>query len=369
MKEKTGDVVLLVGSLQMGGSERMMIQAANHLSVSCPVTLLTLTPGETLKDEIRKQVRVVQFNKNRTSLALFPLIAFLRKEKPVALFSTQIHINLIAMVAKLFAQVQTKMILIEPTPTGAHFNTFKSRSAAINRQLVRFLYPKADAIIAVSNPVKEDLLKNRFGRPEQIHVIFNPIVNDSLKEGMKKEVADAYFETGLPVIIGLGRLAPVKNFELLIRAFAILEKRIDCRLLIIGEGAERKKLSGLITESGLNDKAKLQGNVLNPYPWLKRAAVCVVTSFYEGGPAVLVEAMACGAQAVSVDCPGGVRDVLEDGKSGRIVPMNDPAALADAIEDAIRHPVAASKLLESAMRYDAGKATTEYLGLVNKLSN
>lgn len=369
MKEKIGQVVLLVGSLQMGGSERMMIQAANHLSVNCPVTLLTLTPGETLKGEIRKQVRVIQLNKNRTSFALFPLIAFLRKEKPAALFSTQIHINLMAMLARLFAQVKTKVILIEPTPTGAHFNTFKSRSSLINKQLVRFLYPKADAIIAVSNPVKEDLLKNSFGRLEQIHVIFNPIVNDNLKEGMNKEVSDAYFDTGLPVIIGLGRLAPVKNFALLIRAFAILVKRMDCRLLIIGEGTERKELSMLINESGLNDKAKLTGNMLNPYPYLKRAAVCVVTSFYEGGPAVLVEAMACGTQAVSVDCPGGVRDVLEDGKSGKIVPVNDPKALADAIEEVIRHPLAADKLWESAMRYDAVKVTTEYLELVKSLSN
>ncbi len=360
-------IAFMVGSLRLGGAERMMIHTANQLSNHARVSFLALTRGDDLKNELQNSVRLVSLEKKKSLSAIPALLKFLKHEKPDVLISTQIHINLIAMIMKVFFHTKTKNILREATSLGSHFILFKDIRSKLVKILVRKLYPKADLIIAICNAVKNNLLEHHFAKPHQIAVIYNPVVNSNFSEGIKEQVDHEFFHAGVPVIISVGRLTPSKNFALLIRAFAQLNKKHDSRLIIIGDGTEREKLDRLIVELQLSDKIKLAGKILNPYPYLKKASVYVLSSLYEGLPNALIEAMACGLQLVSVDCPGGSREILLNGALGKLVPINNVHALADAIEEAMQKPVPQKLLIEGATRFEAQKISLEYLTLVKNL--
>ncbi|CAN5408275.1 hypothetical protein BH11BAC1_BH11BAC1_21480 [soil metagenome] len=367
MTQRRIHVAFMVGSLRMGGAERMMIHTANQLAKHVQVSFLSLTGGAELKPELQNNVRLISFDKNKTLAAIPPILKFLKSEKPDVLISTQIHVNLVAMLLKIVFRAKTKIILREATSPGAQFMNFRDARSRAVKSMVKMLYPKADAIVAICEAVKVNLIEHRFAKMEQVTVIFNPVFNQHLIEGMKAEADDEFFHAGVPVIISSGRLAPVKNFSLLIESFQKLLQKQDARLIIIGEGSERSKLQSLITELGLTAKVKLIGMKLNPYPYLKKSTVYVLTSLFEGLPNALIEAMACGLQLISVDCPGGSREVLRNGELGKLVPMNNADALAVAMAEAMEHPLPKDLVLSGVKRFEAEKVSLEYLKLVERL--
>ena len=367
MTEKNIHVAFMVGSLRMGGAERMVIHSANELSKHLQVSLLSLTGGEDLRKELNNNVAFHSLEKKKSLSAIPVILKFLRKEKPDVLVSTQIHVNLIAVLLKLFFRVKVKIILREATTPGSHFLEFGDFKSKLVKIAVRILYPHADAIVAICEAVKYNLTTQHFARPEQIAVIYNPVVNPEFLERIKDNAEHPFFQSGKPVVISVGRLAPAKNFSQLIKAFNLLQKEIDARLLIIGEGQERMKLTSLISELGLNDKVMLTGQMSNPYPYLKKSTVYVLASLYEGLPNALIEAMACGIQVVSVDCPGGSREILLDGKLGRLVNVNDPEALAIGMKESFQFPVERKLLLEGSRRFESEKTALGYLTLIKKI--
>jgi glycosyltransferase involved in cell wall biosynthesis len=165
------------------------------------------------------------------------------------------------------------------------------------------------------------------------------------------------------VVLGVGSLTPRKDFPTLLRAFARLERR-DARLLLLGEGPERPALAALAGELGISDRLDMPGFVPNPFAYMARAAVFVLSSTLEGLPGALVQALACGCPSVSTDCPSGPREVLEGGALGPLVPVGDDAAMAEAIAAVLASPPPREALKRAAARYDAGTvldATHAYL--------
>ena len=104
----------------------------------------------------------------------------------------------------------------------------------------------------------------------------------------------------------------------------------------------------------------MPGFVENPYAYMARAAVFALSSSYEGLPTVLIEALACGCPVVSTDCPSGPREILDEGKYGRLVPVGDDAALAQAICDTLDHVPPREKLIERARFFSVDRATEQY---------
>ena len=149
---------------------------------------------------------------------------------------------------------------------------------------------------------------------------------------MAREPAEhPFFQKGEPpVLISVGRLSPQKDFATLIRAFALVREIRPARLLILGQGDERPQLEGLIDELGLRADVSLPGFVNNPYASIARSAAFVSSSMFEGLPTVLIEALALGTPVVATNCAGSA-EVLENGKWGRLTPVCDPRALANAI--------------------------------------
>src|SRR5699024_364664 len=147
-----------------------------------------------------------------------------------------------------------------------------------------------------------------------------------------QQLDDPWFRQGSdPVILAIGRLTYQKGFDILIEAFRKISKKYSMKLIILGEGEQRQELELLINKYALGDRISLQGFVDNPYRYMKRAAIFVLPSRWEGFPNVLVEAMACGVPVVATTCPGGSIEILENGKWGELVEPGDSDALVDAI--------------------------------------
>ncbi len=368
MSNRKRKLVLVLGSFRMGGAERMMINLANELNNSAEVTMLILTGGEDLKKELDPAVKIISFTHKKTLNAFFHLRKFLIKENLDALICTQIHVNLLCMLVKYFSSFSTKIILREATTPGVHFRLNKGFRIFITHRLMNWLYPKADAVVVNSVASGDDLKENNFVAAERLHLIYNPVVTGNFRIKMNEPGHHDFFGSQ-PVYISVGRLAEAKNYPLLIRAFAKVLVKMEARLIIIGEGNERKSLEGIISEMKLKSKIDLAGQMQNPYPLMKKADVFVLSSDYEGLPNALIEAMACGTQVVTTNGAGGAAEVVMNGELGLLVPVNDVDALAGAMIFALDKKISQEKLINSTTRFDSVKVASEYLALVEKVCN
>jgi glycosyltransferase involved in cell wall biosynthesis len=227
------------------------------------------------------------------------------------------------------------VVTIHNTLSLAKQNASGAR-AKVMPNFMRHCFPWADEIVAVSEGVADDFAAVTGLERSRITTIYNPVISTTLTEKAKEPVDHPWFAPGQPpVVLAVGRLTKQKDFPTLIRAFDCLRRERPVRLMILGEGEERMALEGSIRQLGLNDSVSLPGFVDNPYPYLSRAGVFVLSSKWEGLPTVLIEALAVGVPVVSTDCKSGPREILDDGKYGQLVPVGDSAALAKAIEKAL----------------------------------
>jgi glycosyltransferase involved in cell wall biosynthesis len=207
-------------------------------------------------------------------------------------------------------------------------------------------YRLADAVVAVSNGVADDLAAF-IGLPrDRIQTIYNPVVPANIEELASEPVSHPWFlPGGPPVVMGAGRLRQEKDFPTLVCAFARVRKERPARLVIFGESgydsdpAWEALLMKLAGELGVADDVSLLGWTANLFAYMARAAVFVLSSRWEGLSNVLIEAMACGCPVVSTDCPSGPREILDGGRFGRLVPVGDDLAMAHAIHATLAsHP-------------------------------
>jgi glycosyltransferase involved in cell wall biosynthesis len=197
---------------------------------------------------------------------------------------------------------------------------------------IRFLYPFADSIIAISHGVARDLATTAKLSLESIEVIYNPTISPQLSEKSQESIGHPWFAPGQsPVVLGVGRLEQQKDFPTLIHAFAKVRQMQTAKLVILGSGREEKKLLSLVNELKLNEDVAMLGFVDNPYAYMAKSAVFVLSSAWEGFGNVIVEAMAVGTPVVSTNCPNGPEEILDNGKYGELVPVGDSQAMAEAI--------------------------------------
>lgn len=168
--------------------------------------------------------------------------------------------------------------------------------------------------------------------------------------------------------LAVGRLAPQKNFALLITAFRQIAAPGDL-LTILGEGAERAMLEAKVAALGLSDRVRMPGHVASTAAWLAQADALVLSSDYEGVPAVLIEALAAGIPIVSTRCCVSIDDLLGHGRYGRVVPVGDMVALGDAMAAAVKsEPVATvAGRRASAEPYTIDRASARYIAVMRDL--
>ena len=355
-------VAVFVPSLRGGGAERVMVVLANEIaSRGHEVDLVLGSAVGPFQSQVSDKVNVVDLAASRMLFSLVPLRRYLNTAQPQALLSAMTHANLIAIAARAIARSSCRLVISERTVLRAGEQAPGSIKARVMHRLMRMLYPKADQIVAVSGGVAMDLRECVGVATDRIAVVPNPVVTTELRELADAPLPHPWLAEGEPpVVLGAGRLTEAKDFGTLIEAFGQLRQWRVCRLIILGEGEQRGNLETLAAKLGLADDVALPGFQINPFSWMSRARVFALSSRWEGLPAVLVQAMACGASVVSTDCHSGPREILEDGKWGRLVPVGDVKALATAIRDTLDESDPPDARQRSA-HYSAELATTRYL--------
>jgi glycosyltransferase involved in cell wall biosynthesis len=258
------------------------------------------------------------------------LAGYLRREKPAALISALELANLIALVANKITGSRVRVV-VQMTTTMSRIkrSAFKKR---LFRLLVSRIYPWASGIVSSSRGVADDFTQYTGIPADRVTTIYNPVITDTLLEQAKETVGHPFFQAGQPpVIVALGRLTAAKDYPTLLRAYALVRKEHPSRLVIMGEGEERSSLEGLAAELGLGKEVDLPGFVENPFAILGKSVVYVLSSAWEGLPSTLIEALACGCQVVSTDCPHGPAEILAGGEYGCLVPVGDAVAMSAAI--------------------------------------
>lgn len=330
-------VALFAPSLRGGGAERIFATLANGFVRRGWRTDLVLAraEGPYLK-EISPDVRVIDLGAGRVLAAFWPLMRYVRREKPEAILSTIASANAVALLVAALNPGRVKLILREantPSVLVRHATSFRQR---IIPGLLRLLKPHIRRIVAVSEGSADDLAGFYGVERSRIVVIANPVITADLADRAAQDPGHRWLgDAGLRVILAVGRLSKQKNYEMLLRSFASLSSPETTRLIVLGEGPERGALESLASSLGIDERVDLPGFVDNPFAYLANADVYVLSSDYEGLPATLIQALACGCTAVSTDCPSGPREILRDGEFGRLVPVGDVAALAEAVEAAL----------------------------------
>ncbi len=356
-------IAFFLSHLAGGGAERTAINlAGNFLDRGFSVDLVLAKARGPLLNEVPPKARLVDLHASRTLSALPALAGYLRREKPTVLILSLDHTNLIAIWAKLLILSNTKVVIENQIHLSTQIRHTPKLQEKLYPYLIRVFHPAAAVILSTSEGAAEDLA-NTTGIPrDRITVIYNPVVYPRIETLKAQPLDHPWFTPGEPpVLLGAGRLTIQKDFPTLLRAFTSLRRGRPARLMILGEGEQRQELSALSESLGIASDVDLPGFVPNPFAYMARCKVFVLSSIWEGFGNVLVEAMACGAQVVSTDCPSGPSEILEKGKYGRLAAVGDSEALARAIQEAIDHPLPASILKARAIMFSVDVAAEKYL--------
>lgn len=315
-----------------GGAERVMVNLTqSFVKRGIKVDLLVNAITGPYLPDVPLEARVIETSKNERK-SLSKLMHYLRQEQPQAMLACLHYCAELAILAKRFTLVPTRVVVAEQNHLSVRAQRAISKRDRLVPLAARLCYPWADGIVTVSQGVAEDLARTTGLPLERIQVIFNPVIAPEISEKAKEGVDHPWFAQGEPpVILGVGRLEPQKDFPTLIRAFAQVRQVCPARLMILGSGNELLQLKTLIGELGLEKDVELPGFVKNPYAYIAHAATFVLSSAWEGLPTVLIEAMAVGTPVVATACPSGPSEILDNGKYGALVPVGDDKAIAEAI--------------------------------------
>jgi glycosyltransferase involved in cell wall biosynthesis len=328
-------VAVFLPCLAGGGAERVMLTLAHGLQArGVPVDLVLARAEGPLLESVPDAIRLIDLRARRVLTSLPGLARYLRRERPSAIISAMTHANVVAIWARALAGVPTRVVVSQRTTLSKASSSAIGRRDRLLPQIVRRVYPRADAIVAVSAGVADDLARIASLARDRITVIYNPVITEDLERMASEPLEHPWFREGEPpVVLSVGRLTPAKDFPTLLRAFALVRRRAPARLVILGEGTERARLEWLAQELGITDDVAMPGFDPNPFRYMARAKVYALSSAWEGLPGALIQAMACGCPVVSTDCPSGPHEVLEGGTLGALVPVGDSAALAAVIYD------------------------------------
>lgn len=361
-------IAFFLPDLRMGGAEHMMAVIASAIAKRGYIVDFVLVKAEgPYLSHLDEKVRIIDLNKKSTYLSLFDLINYFRKKKPDFVLSSLDLTNIVALLARSVAKYpKYSIIRLANTQSIVSRSLLKKK---LEKLFIKMLYPKADAIIAVSRSVSDDFKSYTNINHPSIEVIFNPIINERIIQRANEPNNHPWLNPKtVPVIIAIGRLSEQKNFSLLLRSFAKVLQSTITRLIIFGEGPLRSSLEFLVKELNIHDWVLLPGMVANPYNYLKNADLFVLSSNYEGLPNVLVEALACGCPVVSTDCRSGPREILDGGKYGILVEPDDDDALANAIIQTLNSEKRITPLTWL-NQFSEEVIVGKYLNLMNHLTN
>ena len=368
--------IYIYGPSGGGATRRTLALAGGFASCGHRVDLVVVDAGGPLAGDLPKGVRLLVLDsalirlagrkrRRRIKASSIALARYLWRERPDVLLSAANHVHLTAVIVARISRAPVRLVLrVSNHLTGSHLGDSK-RPRPIRLQFARYVYGRADAAIAVSRGIADDIVEHTALSRGQVSAVTNPTYTPEIETAATAPLDHPWLSAGSPpLLLAAGRLAPAKDFATLLRAFERVRARRPVRLVILGEGGQRRILEQQLRDLGIEADVELHGFVDNPFAWMSRASLFVLSSAWEGSPGVLVEAMACGCPVVSTDCPSGPDEILDGGRYGRLVPVGDDAALAGAIATMLDATVDRDALRARARKFDVGRAVERYLDVL-----
>lgn len=375
-------IVIFIPSIETGGVERNTIIVANYLvSRGYKVSLVYVRAVDGMLARFDDGVGLINIGGGKPLPYIHPrindavvvfkgFIAYLRYSSKhnnhVVVLSFQS--NIVSVLASRFAGIPVAA-RVSNHPSHTRYETSKLQK--ISERLKLVVYRLASAVITNSN-VTSSYFESRL--PVMVKTIYNPIDFELLDVMLREQVDHPWLvaERDYKIVVAVGRLVSQKNFSVLIKAFSKLPSDLNSKLIIIGEGEERRKLESLINDLGLDDRVDLIGYRKNVHPFVSKADLFVLSSNFEGLPNALIEAIAVGTPAVSTNCLSGPAEILCEGNAGDLVPINDSDSLSVAINENLINSERTDKLFSQAeikiREFDKNITLREYEDLLRFLA-
>jgi glycosyltransferase involved in cell wall biosynthesis len=355
------DVSIFLHDLRCGGAERVCQTLALEMDRAglCVEFVLRRAIGELLT-ELPETIQVHDLDASRVRNALFPLVRYLRRRQPRAVLAALWPLTSLALLARRMAGSQCRVVtsdhcILSQTKPGRSLIMRPPMAAAM-----RLFYPAADAVVAVSQGVADDVARLAALERDRVRVIFNPITPLPTPRPCDEAILSRWAAGGGPRLIAVANLKAVKDQGTLLRALAVVRQTLDAHLLVLGEGPERSRLEDLARDLGVAGAVTFGGHQPTPHGYISQADVFVMSSRAEGFGNVIVEALACGVPVVSTDCPTGPGEILAHGRFGRLTPVGEPEALAGAILEALDSPPDPAGLRWRAETFSIEQAVSAY---------
>jgi len=357
-----------------GGAERVFLTLASELANKGHKIQLILNSSAKEKNpylsEVPENIQIIDLKVSSTRAAISRLAAYIKQSQPDFCFSTICHANISLVMARIMAfGSKTKIIIRESNHLSRSLSGLSPLKQLILKLLVITLYPFADIIISPSKGVAKQLASWLPLGQSKIRTIPNPTVTKEMlmkgNEALPSEWQEVFNTPNCKIILSVGSLTKQKDFPTLINAFSKLKQDTNAKLIILGEGEERAKLEQLVTELKLSESVYLPGFQKNPFPFMAKANVYVLSSLWEGLPNAPIQAMAFGTNIVATDCPSGPDEILEGGKWGKLVPMTNPEKLAQSIKEILETPNSKEELIARSLFYSPEKILPQYDHLIS----
>ena len=371
------DVAIVLQHPCWGGVERVYLNLARHWAhAGYSVDVVFSCAEGPLAADFRSCATVIDLKnmlmrfhrRERYSILDYHKVKrYLQTRKPRGVLSAKPVSNYCVARAKKELGYPGRVVISHHIEVQEGRRNLSSTQRAVDGWLKSY-YRYADSIVGVANGVSEGLLAMGLP-PDKVHTIYNPTVSDDIFSLARETPPHPWLRPGQKsgrVILGAGRFTEQKDFVNLIRAFRkVLDRVPDCRLVLIGDGPDRKKLESLVRDLGLAERVALPGYAKNPYSYMKNADLYVLSSRYEGLGLTLIESMALGTPVVSTDCPSGPAEILCGGRYGALVPVHDSEALAKAMVEALANPRLTEEQVEWAKKaFSVETAGDKYLALL-----
>jgi len=333
MNKQIGKNILVVfAKITAGGMERANQVLLKYLqNTGYNVTAVTLRDAH-IPNACCYGGAVISLKKNGRMDIIKPILLLSRiivEKKPNVIISSLGCGSYILFIAQLLGKIKVSYIFIEHSCLSQYIKTI--RWPKMFNKLIRIIYSKADKIIAVSNGAKSDLIEICKISPSKIVVINNPLDSEQIKGLLSEGVDRLLFHEKKYRIITCGRLSKEKNQILLLDAFKKVLDQIDAKLIIIGDGPEREHLAQYAEKLNIMGSVCFLGYQDNPYKYISKADLFVLSSDTESFGYAIIEAMMCKIPVISTDCFCGPREIITNGVNGILVPVDDADAISKAI--------------------------------------
>jgi len=357
-------ISLLLPNLRGGGAERVAVNLANSFYLrGFEVDMVLLSSHGEFITDLNPSVPIIDLKSERIRFAAIPLVRYLREHKPDVLLAFMWPLTVTAIWSTLVSGVSTRVVICEHTTWSEDPITRSFLKKLFLKLSMRFSFRRANSVVAVSSGAADDLVSLARIKRSRISVIYNPITSGVFEIGTAALSPEGWWLGNHRRILAVGELKPIKDFRTLIYAFDILRKSIDARLLIAGEGNCRAELEQLIKTLNLAGAVFLTGFIKSLAPYYKKSDLFVLSSKGEGFGNVIVEALEAGTPVVSTDCKSGPREILADGKYGKLVPVGNRDAMARAMADSLLLSHDTELLKKRAQDFSIDKAVNKYLAI------